>query len=304
MGELVEAALDAEVGREREREDDRLRRHVAAGVVADQQHRSRLRARCRGCGPRRGTRASRSATRAAGSRGCSRDRGRRGRRCRRLLRATCATRPDEPCRRRLARARPRRPVARPTPLGEAVERHAVGDLGGAAVRSSRRRRRSSDLRAPCRASVMRRFYGRRSCRRRRATRTARIRMRGCEIRIKDTLSGEVRPLEPRQAGRAGHLRLRADGLRRDPRRQRAPLRRLHAAAAACSRHLGYEPTVVINLTDVNDKIYDAARGARACRRTEHAEEMTAATSTTPTSSGSAGPTTSRARRRRCPRSSR
>ena len=38
VGELVEGALDAEVGREGEREDDRVRREVAAGVVADQQH--------------------------------------------------------------------------------------------------------------------------------------------------------------------------------------------------------------------------------------------------------------------------
>ena len=38
MGELVEGALDAEVGVEGEREHDRVRRHVAAGVVADEQH--------------------------------------------------------------------------------------------------------------------------------------------------------------------------------------------------------------------------------------------------------------------------
>ena len=43
MGELVEAALDAEVGREREREDGRVRRQVAAGVVADQKHRAGFR---------------------------------------------------------------------------------------------------------------------------------------------------------------------------------------------------------------------------------------------------------------------
>ena len=37
--ELVERALDAEVGIEREREDDRVGRHVATGMVADEQHR-------------------------------------------------------------------------------------------------------------------------------------------------------------------------------------------------------------------------------------------------------------------------
>ena len=42
MGELVEDALDPEVGREREREDARVRRQVAARVVADQQHRPLL----------------------------------------------------------------------------------------------------------------------------------------------------------------------------------------------------------------------------------------------------------------------
>ncbi len=37
-------------------------------------------------------------------------------------------------------------------------------------------------------------------------------------------------------------------------------------------HEGYEPTVVINITDVNDKIYDAAR-AEGVPSTEHVEEM-------------------------------
>ena len=40
MGELVEAALDAEVGAEREREDVRVGRQVAARVVADEQDRA------------------------------------------------------------------------------------------------------------------------------------------------------------------------------------------------------------------------------------------------------------------------
>ena len=42
VGELVEGPLDAEVGAEGEREDDRVGRQVAAGVVADQQHRAAL----------------------------------------------------------------------------------------------------------------------------------------------------------------------------------------------------------------------------------------------------------------------
>jgi hypothetical protein len=40
VGELVELALDAEVGREGEREHRRVRRDVAARVVADEQHRA------------------------------------------------------------------------------------------------------------------------------------------------------------------------------------------------------------------------------------------------------------------------
>jgi hypothetical protein len=39
VGELVEGPLDPEVGVEREGEDDRVRGDVAAGMVADQQHR-------------------------------------------------------------------------------------------------------------------------------------------------------------------------------------------------------------------------------------------------------------------------
>ena len=41
-------------------------------------------------------------------------------------------------------------------------------------------------------------------------------------------------------------------------------------------HEGYEPTLVINVTDVNDKIYDAAREARASRRPSTPREMIAA----------------------------
>ncbi len=43
VGELMEAALDAEVGREREREDEGVRRHVAARMVTHEQHRARRR---------------------------------------------------------------------------------------------------------------------------------------------------------------------------------------------------------------------------------------------------------------------
>ncbi len=81
-----------------------------------------------------------------------------------------------------------------------------------------------------------------------------------EVRIRDTLSGDVRPLEPRQEGRAGiyacgptvYSRIHVGNAR--PYVVFTLLRRLLA-------HLGYDATLVINVTDINDKIYDAAREA-------------------------------------------
>ena len=93
-----------------------------------------------------------------------------------------------------------------------------------------------------------------------------------EVRIKDTLSGEVRTLEPRDAGRAG---IYACGP--------TVYGRIHVGNARpyvvfmllgrLLRKLGYETSVVINVTDVNDKIYDAAR-ERGVPSGEHAAEMT------------------------------
>jgi cysteinyl-tRNA synthetase len=93
-----------------------------------------------------------------------------------------------------------------------------------------------------------------------------------EVRIRDTLSGEVQPLEPREPGRAGiyacgptvYSRIHVGNAR--PYVIFMLLRRLLA-------HLGYDPTLVINVTDVNDKIYDAAREA-GVPSAEHAAEMT------------------------------
>ncbi len=79
-----------------------------------------------------------------------------------------------------------------------------------------------------------------------------------EVRIKDTLTGEVRALEPRTAGKAG---IYACGP--------TVYGRIHVGNARpyvvfmlvgrLLRHLGYETTVVMNVTDVNDKIFDAAK---------------------------------------------
>ena len=81
-----------------------------------------------------------------------------------------------------------------------------------------------------------------------------------EVRISDTLSGETRALEPRDPPRVGiytcgptvYSRVHVGNAR--PFVIPILLRRL-------LRRLGYEPQLVINVTDINDKIYDAAREA-------------------------------------------
>jgi len=81
-----------------------------------------------------------------------------------------------------------------------------------------------------------------------------------EVRISDTLSGKTRALEPRDPPRVGiytcgptvYSRVHVGNAR--PFVIPILLRRL-------LRRLGYEPRLVINGTDINDKIYDAAREA-------------------------------------------
>jgi len=81
-----------------------------------------------------------------------------------------------------------------------------------------------------------------------------------EVRISDTLSGNTRALEPRDPPRVGiytcgptvYSRVHVGNAR--PFVIPILLRRL-------LRRLGYEPRLVINVTDINDKIYDAAREA-------------------------------------------
>jgi len=93
------------------------------------------------------------------------------------------------------------------------------------------------------------------------------------VRIRDTLSGELRALE---AGPGGEVGIYACGPttygpihigNARPYVVFLLLRRFLA-------HEGYEPTLVINLTDINDKIYDAARAA-GVPSAEHAERMIA-----------------------------
>jgi cysteinyl-tRNA synthetase len=95
-----------------------------------------------------------------------------------------------------------------------------------------------------------------------------------QVRITDTLSGELRTLEPREPPRVGiyacgptvYSRIHVGNAR--PFVIFMLLRRFLA-------HEGYEPTVVINVTDINDKIYVAAREAGE-PSARFAERMTAA----------------------------
>jgi len=95
-----------------------------------------------------------------------------------------------------------------------------------------------------------------------------------QIRIHDTLSGQVRELEPREPGEVGiyacgptvYGRIHIGNAR--PFVIFTLLKRFLA-------HQGLDATLVINVTDINDKIYDAARDASR-PSAEYAEEMTAA----------------------------
>ena len=93
-----------------------------------------------------------------------------------------------------------------------------------------------------------------------------------EIYLEDTRSGLLQPLKPRDPGRVGiyacgptvYSRIHVGNAR--PFVVFSLLKRF-------LEHEGYEVSLVINVTDVNDKIYDAAR-AQGCASAELAAEMT------------------------------
>jgi cysteinyl-tRNA synthetase len=95
-----------------------------------------------------------------------------------------------------------------------------------------------------------------------------------DIRIEDTLSGALRELQPRQGGEVGiyacgptvYGRIHIGNAR--PYVIFTLLRRY-------LDHEGLKAKLVINVTDINDKIYDAAR-AEGKPSAEYADEMTAA----------------------------
>jgi cysteinyl-tRNA synthetase len=95
-----------------------------------------------------------------------------------------------------------------------------------------------------------------------------------QLRIHDTLSGEVVPVEPSDGGRVGiyacgptvYGRIHVGNAR--PYVVFSLLKRF-------LEHEGYDAPLVVNVTDVNDKIYDAAR-ERGVPSEQLAREMTAA----------------------------
>jgi cysteinyl-tRNA synthetase len=95
-----------------------------------------------------------------------------------------------------------------------------------------------------------------------------------EVRIHDTLSGELRPLEPRDPPRVGIYACGPTVYGRIHVGNARPYV-IFALLKRFLEHEGYEAKFVANITDVNDKIYDAAR-ERGVPSEQLAREMTAA----------------------------
>jgi cysteinyl-tRNA synthetase len=98
-----------------------------------------------------------------------------------------------------------------------------------------------------------------------------------EILIHDTLSGELKPLRPRDPGKAGIYACGPTVYSRIHIGNARPFV-VFSLLKRFLEHEGYATTLVINVTDVNDKIYDAARQSNPAHprsSAELAEEMTA-----------------------------
>jgi cysteinyl-tRNA synthetase len=93
-----------------------------------------------------------------------------------------------------------------------------------------------------------------------------------ELRISDTLSGELRPLEPRNPPEVG---IYACGPTVYSRIHIGNARPYVIFSLLCRflEREGYRPSLVINVTDVNDKIYDTAREL-GVGSADHAADMT------------------------------
>jgi cysteinyl-tRNA synthetase len=79
-----------------------------------------------------------------------------------------------------------------------------------------------------------------------------------EIRLHDTLSGEIVPLRPRDPGRVGIYACGPTVYSRIHIGNARPFV-VFSLLKRFLEHEGYEVDLVVNVTDVNDKIYDAAR---------------------------------------------
>jgi cysteinyl-tRNA synthetase len=95
-----------------------------------------------------------------------------------------------------------------------------------------------------------------------------------EIRLHDTLTGRLHPLETREPGRAGIYACGPTVYGRVHVGNARPFV-VFALYKRFLEHEGLQVTLVENITDVNDKIYDAAR-ERGVKSAELASEMTAA----------------------------
>jgi cysteinyl-tRNA synthetase len=95
-----------------------------------------------------------------------------------------------------------------------------------------------------------------------------------EVRLHDTLTGKVRPIEPREPPKVGIYACGPTVYARVHVGNARPFV-VFALLTRFLEHEGYEVTLVENVTDVNDKIYDAAR-ERGVPSEELAREMTEA----------------------------
>jgi cysteinyl-tRNA synthetase len=93
-----------------------------------------------------------------------------------------------------------------------------------------------------------------------------------EIVLHDTLSGELKPLLPRDPGRVGIYACGPTVYSRIHIGNARPFV-VFSLLKRFLEHEGYGVTLVVNVTDVNDKIYDAAR-AQGLQSAELAAEMT------------------------------
>ncbi len=94
-----------------------------------------------------------------------------------------------------------------------------------------------------------------------------------EIQLEDTRSGRLQPLQPREAGRVGIYACGPTVYSRIHIGNARPFV-IFSLLKRFLEHEGYEVNLVVNVTDVNDKIYGAARSL-GCASAELAAEMTA-----------------------------